>query len=193
MKRMVIAVVGLVAVLVLGGCAQTSQQLRLAPDAEVEESSIGEGHEVAVRVVDEREDKRLGELENRDGSSGELTSATEPRYILLGALEKALEANGFTIAEWDREAERRLEVKIVELEHRVSDGVPRDVSTRIELRSEAVRGDSRLTGTATARDRDRISYRPSAEDNAAYLDRVIGRALGRVVNVDLLDFLASES
>lgn len=181
-----------IAVLTLGACAQTSQQLRLAPEAEVQGSSIGEGREVAVRIIDTRDDRTLGTLENRDQEDGTLTSATDLRHVLEGTVEEALEANGFTIIGWDDNARRRLQVEIMDVSHQVSSAVPREVRTRIELRSEAYRGDHRLTGRAVARDSEQVVSRPDAEENAAYLDAVFGRGVGQLLNVDLLDFLAAD-
>ena len=179
-------------VLLLAGCAQTSQQLRLAPDAQMDERTIGDGHTVALRVVDEREHARLGQLENRDGEHADLVGTAEVEDVVRQAVEEGLRANGFTVTDWDADASRRLEIRVLDLEHRVSAGVSRDVSTQIELRSEGHRGESRLTGQARARDSDRISHRPNAEDNQAYLDAVLSRALGRLLNEDLLEFLAAE-
>lgn len=180
------------AVLTLGACAQTSQQLRLAPEAEVEGSAIGEGREVAVRIVDTRDDRSLGTLENRDQEDGTLSSDTDLRHVLEGTVEEALEANGFTIIGWDDDARRRLQVEILDVSHQVSSAVPREVRTRVELRSEAYRGDHHLTGRAVASDSDQVVSRPDAQENAAYLDAAFGRGVGRLLNVDLLDFLAGE-
>lgn len=192
MKKKLLLIGAIAGALVLGGCAQTAQQLRLGPQADVPESSIGDGYDVAVRVEDQRDDKVLGYLENRDREPGELTSSMELRYVVMDALEKALERNGFTVVDWDDETPRRLKVQVVDLEHNVSAAVPRDVETRVELRSEAQRDGSRVTGRTTARGSDRITHRPDADDNARYIDDVIGRALERLVTVDLLDFLAAD-
>ncbi|MFV8834509.1 YajG family lipoprotein [Aquisalimonas sp.] len=192
MTRKLLFIGVIAAALVLAGCAQTSQQLRLGPQAEVPESSIGDGHQVAVRVEDQRDDRVLGYLENRDREPGELTSAVELRHVVMDALEKALERNGFTVVDWSDEAPRRLKVQIIDVEHNVSAAVPRDVETRVELRSEAHRDGSRVTGRTTARGSDQVTHRPDADDNARYLDGVIARALERLVTVDLLDFLTDE-
>lgn len=192
MTKKLLLILGIAGALVLAGCAQTAQQLRLGPEADVPESSIGEGYELAVRVEDQRDDKVLGYLENRDGEPGELTSSVELRHVVLDALEKALERNGFTVVDWDEEAPRRLKVQIMDVQHNVSAAVPRDVQTRVELRSEAHRDGSRVTGRTTASGSDKVTHRPDASDNARYIDDVIGRALKRLVTVDLLDFLAEE-
>ncbi|SEO91614.1 YajG family lipoprotein [Aquisalimonas asiatica] len=192
MKKKLLFIGTIAAALILGGCAQTGQQLRLGPEADVPESSIGDGHEVAVRVEDQRDDKLLGYLENRDREPGELTSSVELRHVVTDALEKALERNGFTVVDWSEEAPRRLKVQIIDAKHTVSAAVPRDVETRVELRSEAHRDGSRITGRTTARGSDQVTHRPDADDNARYLDDVIGRALERLVTVDLLDFLAGD-
>lgn len=192
MKRVSMTVAVVLTVLLLAGCAQTGQQLRLAPDAEVDESAIGDGRTVALRVVDEREHPRLGQLENRDGEHADLVGTAEVEDVVRQAVEEGLRANGFTVSDWDADASRRLEIRVLDLDHRVSAGVSRNVSTRIELRSEGHRGESRVSGQARARDSDRITYRPSAEDNQAYLDAVLSRALGRLLNVELLEFLAAD-
>lgn len=187
-KRLMLSAVALILV----GCAQTGQELRLGPTVDVDDSSIGAGHEVAVRVVDTRDDGGLGELENRGRDPARLTSVTGLDDTLQLLLEDMLEAYGFDVIAWNDTADRRLEVQLSDISHTVSSGVIRDVHTQVELRSRAGRGDSTLTGRTTARDRDRISYRPDAEANAAYVDATLERAMQRLINDDLLAFLTEE-
>lgn len=190
-KPIRVAILAVVA-LALVGCAQTSQQVRLAPKADVPQSDIGGDRPVALRVVDERDDPVLGWLENRGADDGEVTSDTELHRVLRASLEEALEDNGFRPTDWRDDAERRLTITIVAVDHHVGARTPHDVETRVELRSEGHRNGNRLTGRTRTSETDRVSRRPNADANAAYLDAVLGRALTRVLSEEMLRFLAAE-
>lgn len=179
-------------VAVLAGCAQTSQELRLAPRVELEDSAVGDNVTVAVTVDDPRSDTTLGQLSNGSAEPVPLTSATPPRYLVRAAVEEALTGSGFAIADNDG-ATARLKVIIESIDHRVSAGVPRDITTNVALTARARRDGRELGNEASVRRTDTAVLRPDARGNARYLDAAIGRALERLLNEETLAFLAGDA
>ena len=66
---------------VLSGCAYAKQQANLAPTVSVIESTQGQGMTVAVRVVDERPSKSLGNRGTAYGAAAEITSVQEVAVV----------------------------------------------------------------------------------------------------------------
>ena len=60
MESMVDARAVLLAIILLAGCALTSQQAMLRPELQLSRTDLGRGTAVALKVVDERPDKTLG-------------------------------------------------------------------------------------------------------------------------------------
>lgn len=180
----------LLAIMLLAACAQTGQVVPLAPAANVAESSAGGNREVAVRAVDQHDDKVLGQLENRRSSPAELTTAQDLETIMEEAASEALRRKGFRPVPWDAEAPRSLTVQINELEHVVSSDMPRNVSTRVELGFEATHGSRGLGGSARYSHADTMLNRPSAEENGALISEALDEALQRMMDDRLVNFLA---
>ncbi|MFO7857983.1 MAG: YajG family lipoprotein [Ectothiorhodospiraceae bacterium] len=191
-RRGLLRIAMLVMVAALAGCAQTSQELRLAPRAELGDSAVGDNVTVAVTVEDPRSDPGLGQLSNGSADPVPLTSATPPRYLVRAAVEKALTSSGFTIAD-SGDAAARLTVIIDSIDHRVSAGVPRDITTNVALTARAQRDGRELGNEASVRRTDTSVLRPDAEANARYLDAAIGRALERLLNDETLALLAGDA
>jgi uncharacterized lipoprotein YajG len=174
------------------GCAQTPQTVRLAPEAPDQYSvDHGKGRTVALRVVDNRLDKsRLGELQNRDAEPALVRTEQDLAYVVELAAGQTLKAYGFKPVSWDSDADRRLTVSIDHLSHMVGAALPRSVDTDVRLSATAVHGDSTMKLKAEENSDNRISHRPSNEENASFIDQAISRALGRLVSDDLTKFLA---
>ena len=174
------------------GCASQGQRLDLAPAAALGAGPDGDDRSVALQVDAVRSDAELGYLLNVRGEAAPLESVRPPAEVGRAAVVDALEGRGFRVVEADTEARLRLTVTVDELQHTVSAGVSRVVETRVALRSEVVRGDDRLRGRAALGDRQRISYRPDAEENAAWIDATLERAIERLLNEELLAFLRDD-
>ncbi len=186
MNRLALAV-ALVGAMILAGCAQTGQQLTLDPQPRSEGAAVGDGVTVTVSGQDGREESRLGVLENRRQGDAELTTDQDLGELVAAAVADLIESRGFQAGDSQR---RELAVTVNRLEHRVSSEVPRRVETRVELAFEARNGDRRLSGRNRHARSDQVSGRPSAEENAAYIDATLAGGLERLLTDELLRFLA---
>ena len=179
--------------LLLAGCAQTGQQVRLDPQPDTPEETVGGGVAVSVTGADARPDRRLGVLENRRSEDAEVTTEQDLGELMAEVVAGTLRARGFEASAAGDTADRRLEVRVQGLEHRVSSQMPRRVETRVELAFEAHNGDQRITGRNRHTRSDSLSGRPGPEENAAYIDAAIVGALERLLTDEMLRFLAQPS
>lgn len=181
------------AAILLGGCAQTPQTVRLAPDPPDKYAvDYGQGREVALRVVDQRLDKtQVGELLNREGEPAPVRTKQELAYVMELTVGETLKAYGFKPVPWNENARRRLTVSINHVSHTVDAAVPRDIETTVRLAATAVHGEKTLKLKAEQRSDDRLTHRPSADENAQYIDSALSEALGRLMSDELGRFLAS--
>ncbi|MBA1148989.1 hypothetical protein H0Z60_18215 [Ectothiorhodospiraceae bacterium WFHF3C12] len=175
------------------GCAQTPQTVRLAPEPpDGYAVDYGKGRTVALRVVDQRLDKtRIGELRNRETEAAPVRTKQELAYVMELTAGETLKAYGFRPVAWDADADRRLTVNITHLSHTVAAAVPRDVETTVRMSATAVHRNSTLKLKAEQREDDRITHRPSAGENARYIESALTGALERIMGDELARFLAS--
>ncbi|MCH8505666.1 MAG: YajG family lipoprotein, partial [Ectothiorhodospiraceae bacterium] len=170
--------------------AQPGQQVQLTPEPAMTESDIGDGVEVGGRGQDARSARNLGVLENRLSDDAPVTTDQDLAEIMGQAAISALEQQGFNPERWDGAAERRLTVTLDLLEHRVSSDMPRKVEPRIALSFEAHNGDRRLRGASRHTRTDQMSYRPGPEDTGEFISKALASGLERLLNEEMLRFLA---
>ncbi len=177
----------------LVGCAQTGQQVQLKPEPAMAESDLGQGLQIAVRGHDTRSSRNLGVLENRVSDDALVTTDQDLAKIMGEATARALAQKGFDPSRWDGGAERRLTVTLDQLEHRVSSDMPRNVETRIALSFEAHNGDRRLRGASRHTRTDQMTYRPGPEETGEFISNALASGLERLLNDEMLRFLAREN
>nr|WP_282571287.1 YajG family lipoprotein [Methylonatrum kenyense] len=175
----------------LAACATTGQVISLSPSGAVDESDVGVGREVAVRAVNERDRIHLGTADSRIAETEPLVSDRDLSDVVTEAAKEALRRKGFRPVAWDSSANRRLTVRIRELEHNVSSAVPRQVRTRVELAFDAANDGRSLSGSSRSTQTDAVTVRPSPRDNAEYINKAIDGALRNLYNDRLMDFLAN--
>lgn len=176
----------------LAACAQTTQNVRLAPEPPETGPAVGAERVVALRVVDGREEGDLGTLENRDGDPARVITNQDVAYVVELAAGEALLGYGLRPTVWDAGYEPRLEIEIEQLSHTVDANVPRDIATQVTLRARAEDDGERYTTRARTEVTDRRATAPDAEANAAYINEAITRALDRLLDEELAAFLAGE-
>ncbi|WP_440997839.1 YajG family lipoprotein [Arhodomonas sp. SL1] len=177
-------------ILLVAGCAQNPQNLRLSVEPPKPVASVAGGPGVALETVDRREDKALGRLENRDQPAAPITSAQDMAYVLKLAAGETLQRAGFSAELWSDSASPRLLIEITELEHVITADIPRKMETRVTLNARAWRGNERITAKASTRRDSRIANAPGKERNAAEIEKALADALRELFDQRLVDFLA---
>ncbi len=178
-------------VALVAACAPTGQVISLSPSGAVDQSEVGVGREVAVRTVNERDRIRLGMADSRLSESEPLVSDRDLADVVNDAAKQALRRKGFRPVAWSESADRRLTVRIRELEHNVSSAVPRQVRTRVELSFDAANDGRTLSGSSRSSQTDSVTVRPSPRDNARYIEEAVDGALRNLYNDRLMDFLSN--
>ncbi|MDR9413604.1 MAG: YajG family lipoprotein [Spiribacter sp.] len=176
--------------LALAACSQTNQTLRLSPNPPETGPRIGDGASVGFQVLDTRNDRDLGVLENPDGSIVQLVAEQDVAYAVQLAAAQALRGYDFDPGVWDAGRAPRLEIRITALEHEVIAGVPYELETEIALQATAwVQGD-RYTTRARATASDQRALPPRASANTEAIEKAITRALTQLLDAPLAEFLA---
>ncbi|WP_195759494.1 YajG family lipoprotein [Spiribacter sp. 2438] len=193
MKRFIAAALMLGALVVLAGCAQSTQELRLSPAAPSTGPLIGNGQSLAFEVVDGRDNTDLGRQENIDGETIRIQSDKDIAYAVQLAAAEALRGYDFQPTLWDGGREPRLRIRIEELDHQVTAGVPFQLETRIGLEATAWRGGERYRTRARTTLTDQRALPPREGTNTEVIDEAITRALGELLNRELANFLAGRN
>lgn len=178
--------------LILSACAQGTQNLRLNPEAPTTGPMLGGGQAIGLQVVDRRNDRDLGMLENLDGTVVRLMAAQDVAYAVQLAAAEALRGYDFAPALWDNASAPRLEIRIETLEHQVSAGVPYTLETEIALAATGWAGNERFTGRARTTLSNQRALPPNANVNAQAIEAAITRALGQLIDEEFARFLAGQ-
>jgi len=179
--------------LLLAGCAPTSQVVNLAPTA----PTAGPGDQVAgagrlaLEVVDGRNDSAVGTLIGSEGKRAPITAAHDVPYSLQLAVADALSKRGFKPTVWSDDAQPRLLVEIEKLNLTVDDSLPRHLDTEVVLKATAWHHGQRYTSSAQSSISDRMATRPSAETSATYLNKGLSQALDKLLAPKLMQFLGT--
>ncbi len=190
MRRFVVSTLLLGVLLVVAGCSQTTQDLRLSPAPPATGPLIGGGERLGLEVTDTRTDRDLGMLENPDGSIVRLTAAQDVAYAVQLAAAEALRGYDFNPGLWDDRREPRLAIGIERLEHEVTAGVPYQLETRIALTATAWLDGERYTTRARTSLTEQRALPPRAATNTEVIEKAITRALDELLNEELARFLA---
>ena len=177
------------ALVLLAGCSQTSQNLRLSPTPPDIGQALSDGANVALQVIDERNGRDLGMLENPDGSLVRLTAEQNIDYTLQLAAAEALRQYGFRPTLWSDSAVPRVEIRIEVLEHEVKAGVPYALSTDVALAGTAWAGRERYTSRARSTLNRQRPLPPSASTNAEIINTAMSQALGQLLDAGFVGFI----
>lgn len=179
----------LLGLILLAGCSQTSQNLRLSPPPPDVAQVLSDGANIALQVIDARSGRDLGMLENPDGSLVRLTAEQNLDYTLQLAAAEALREYGFRPTLWSDSAVPRIEIRIEVLEHEVKAGVPYALSTEVALAGTAWAGRERYTSRARSTLNRQRPLPPSASTNADIISTAMSQALGQLLDAQFVGFI----
>lgn len=180
------------AAIALSGCAYNAQTVKLAPEINVQESSVGSGVQVQVSVVDERSSKSLGRRGNAYGAAAEITAEGDITAVVRERVIDGLKRKGFIVVDQAVDGGPRLEVEIRLLQYGTSQGFwTGGVQIQSTLKAEAEHGGDRFEKIFRSDREERVAVVPTAETNAAWINRALGESLDQMLNdADLVTFLS---
>lgn len=189
-------VILLVAVVVASGCAYTAQTVVIEPKVEVAASNIGEGHPVAVHVVDERTSTEIGRRGTGMVRGAAITSEQDMAALFSDEIIKGLKAMNFdAVAVPSGSAGSGgalLRVDIRTIEYETSTGFwTGGVHVRGAMKATATRGGNTYDQMYRVDDEKRVMVVPGADSNAEMINTTVSAVLQEMFNdAELFRFLA---
>lgn len=170
-----------VALLILAGCT-SPHYLQVNPQITADIPQAGNGQEVTINVVDERESEVLG---TRSGAAMSAAVITVQSHDVVPKLQEQAEAAvrrmGFSPTRDTADGRPALTVTLTRLDYARSDGVPvlGEATLEAVFRAEAVNRGNTYTGTYTSRRTQSYAVRPDQETNTRMVNELLGDGLNR--------------
>jgi len=166
------------AVLLSAGCALSPQTLVITPAISVSGENIGNGRTVKVTATDARTSEVIGSR----GGVYDKTSVVRTGNDIADALRRetlrGLQAQGFV--DGGNEAAIQVRVRLTELAYVVPPGaVATSADLRVVLEVTSERGGARHTATYRSEVNRRFPVAPTATQNEAWLNELVGETLQR--------------
>lgn len=179
------------ALVLLGGCALSPQQVSLAPDPTVPAANVGHNAPVEVTVVDEREDEAFGTRGGPYQDTALIRPANDLEAVVGDIVRNGLQKQGFN-AYNPADGATQLTVHIRTLSYVPESGsVVNRVTTRSELRAVAKRPEATHRATFRSKVEHDTPFTPDARRNEEMMTDVLQRSLERLLaDSELLAFLA---
>ncbi|MBZ5874584.1 YajG family lipoprotein [Chromohalobacter israelensis] len=172
----------LLALLVIGGCAQSPQILQVKPDVGASLPQTGNGQAIAVSVVDGRRSDVLG---TRSGEPSSTSTIRVPAHDVIPKLqtqaENALRRMGYTPTR-EGGTGAALTLTLADLQYAPADAdAPLLDAAQLQavLRAEIVNDGGTYTGTYTAKRTQSFAIKPDWETNNRMVSDLLSNALRR--------------
>ena len=182
-----------VGMLLGSGCAFQQQAVRVSPELQVAESTIGAGRTVQLTVVDERPKSTLGTRGAR-GVGAELTLEGDLVATVRTAVEEGLRRHGFVPVATDAGG-RELRIEIRNLDYGINVGFwAGKLKVDCSLKGICQRGDARpYEKLHRGEFQESIQVVQGQDANNHYVSSAVSAALNALLNDrDLMQCLASE-
>ncbi len=167
----------------LTGCALSPQTVTLQPVLAIDESNVGQGRTVALDAVDHRADKGLGTRGGIYRDSATISTVDDVAAALRRSMADALGAQGFRVLEAGAPADFGMTVGLEGLSYRAyGDPVVHTVAIAAKVSNVITRADQRYAASAGVTDTRNVLRAPAPEDNEAYLDDTLAKALEKLLN-----------
>ena len=192
-SRALTGIVLLLTLLVSAGCAFVDEDIMLRPSSRVAASTIGEGQQVAVTVIDERPSTMIGIRGHM--RTAEIRAVQDVGRVVNDAVNQGLANQGFEpVADTGAEPVT-LEVQIRALSYDATSGFwTGGVYTNAALKVVARNGDDSFEQMYRSAAEDRAFITPMASEDAAQINQVLSNVIDQVLSdQQLLGFLAEST
>jgi len=168
------------------------QRVTLRPVVTIAETNIGDGSQVALRVVDARADRSLGHRGGESMIGAPITNDQDVSSVIHEVIVQGLRKKGFTPVAYAVDSPRILKVEIGLIKYQMHSGDwTVGVYTKAAFKAEATNKGETYKNFYRVENQKRAGLPPSAETN----DRLINQAVSQVVqklfdDQELITFLA---
>ncbi len=169
------------AALTLGACALSPQTINVTPVLTVANEHFGRNQTVSVMVTDNRKDAVIGSRGGIYNQSSVIQSANDVAAAVRSEAERGLAAQGYTVT--GTEANNLVRMSIEEMSYTVPEGaVATSADIVVALKVVAQRGDTQYETTYRSTVNRRFPVAPTATQNEAWINEVLGETLQRFFN-----------
>lgn len=176
------AIVPVLALTLVSGCAWSSQQITLNPTLGVNDSNLGAGRRVFVEVEDERRRKSLGTKLPQGG--GELTSTVEPTAVVNDAVVQGLQKQGFSPWSAPGPDVSQLRIELRALDYEITQGFwSGGLDVDVAMKAICIVGDRReYEELHRGKHEENIQVVQSQSNNEYYINDALSQAINAVLN-----------
>ncbi len=181
------------------GCAFIDQQLRVEPHLTVVPSNIGEGKQVALRVIDDRQEQLIGKRGYHSGTYGgvyggltggaKISTDQDLAEVIRAVVRDGLRQKGFEPVD-DNRADRSLKVELRALAYDTSVGLMTGGNLgKASVKVLASRSGATYEKTYHSQQEIRTFFVASQETNAHVINAALSEALDKLfADADLWNF-----
>jgi uncharacterized lipoprotein YajG len=167
----------------LSACAFAPQQAKIAPTVQVAATTEGKGVSVALRVVDERDSKSIGNRGSAYGKAAKITSTDDVSAIVHNQIRDGLINKGFNVVPFDASAPVTLSVEIRALSYDTSVGFwTGGVEIKSALKAIGKRGTSEYEKLYRSDEEKRVAVVPTAAKNEEWINASLTDVLTQLFN-----------
>lgn len=173
------------------GCAFTKQHMTLKPVIDNFGSSVGGSQEVAVKIVDDRDEAVVGHRAV-SGSGAEITLSDNTMDIIKGVVFDSLKKNGFKPVEFNESAEKQLQVTVRMIKYHVAMGFATGgIHTTAAFKANVKNKGEQYEQMYRIENEKRVVFIPFENENEGYINGTVSEALQKLHHDNkLMAFLA---
>jgi len=174
------------------GCSLKQQNLHIDPEIKVKAQGIGEGKTLGLRVMDERTDKKLGEVGDPDRKLVDVRVDEDPSPAIFERVKQALTKLGFSVQPYSDGMDRTLDISVRKLElQSLKQPLTFETELRAEVAAHAVSGSAYYDRQFNVRTRKVGAAPPYQKDSTLLVNTALSQALEDVLSdEDLVGLLA---
>ncbi|GAB2892848.1 YajG family lipoprotein [Microbulbifer echini] len=175
MKKLLLVV----GALILAGCAHSPLQIQLYPQVEVAPESIGAGHSLNVRGMNDLPGGGLGSLGGVYADTSQVSIANDAGDAIAAGLSEGFARWSFRIT--DSAPEVQVTAKLVKLTYNSPSKVyTTQIDTSAEIHLEVKAGRATYFGTYSTSGKDRNLVKPSREEVESRVNSLLSATMQRV-------------
>ena len=169
----------LLALFAIQGCSLKPQNLRIDPEQiRIQESQVGSGTTVGLKVEDARPTKKLGEVGDPDTRMVDVSVGEDPSPKIYERVREALIRMGFTVVPYSDGVDPSLKLEIRKLELKsVKTPFTFETELRAELGANAARAKGYYDRQFNVRTRRDGAAPPFEKDSTKLVNTAISQAL----------------
>ncbi|MDX9787843.1 MAG: YajG family lipoprotein [Desulfobacterales bacterium] len=194
MKTIFNSILLFVCCLGLLACNVLPQNLKLAPNVTVTESSQGKSAVITVKVVDERADSILGHISSASFSGrADIVTSQDLPALIQGEVIKGLFKKGFNALPCEVNERPVLKVVIQTIRYDVIQGVwASRIETNAILKAVATVNGTTHETIYRAEDEKKLAFQPTMEKNEIYINQMLNDVIKVLLNdPQLIDYLSN--